>query len=80
MFFIRNSKKYKLFLIFLEIFYISRKTLGVVKQGVPSKEIGGNLNSRVLDVTYLLDHLADEGCITRERDTANMKNCSFKCN
>jgi DNA-binding MarR family transcriptional regulator len=42
-------------------------------QGLPSKEIGQRLYTRVPDVTRLLDRLADKGWITRERDTINRR-------
>lgn len=42
-------------------------------EGLPSKEIGQGLYTRVPDVTRLLDRLADKGWITRERDTINRR-------
>jgi len=42
-------------------------------EGLPSKEIGQRLYTRVPDVTRLLDRLADKGWITRERDTVNRR-------
>jgi DNA-binding MarR family transcriptional regulator len=42
-------------------------------QGLPSKEIGQRLYTRVPDVTRLLDRLADKGWLTRERDTVNRR-------
>jgi DNA-binding MarR family transcriptional regulator len=42
-------------------------------KGLPSKEVGQKLYTRVPDVTRLLDRLADKGWITRERDTINRR-------
>jgi DNA-binding MarR family transcriptional regulator len=42
-------------------------------EGLPSKEIGQRLYTRVPDVTRLLDRLANKGWITRERDTINRR-------
>lgn len=42
-------------------------------EGLPSKEIGKQLYTRVPDVTRLLDRLADKGWVTRERDTNNRR-------
>ncbi len=41
--------------------------------GLPSKEIGSCLTTRVPDVTRLLDRMVDKGWITRERDTINKR-------
>ncbi|MEH6456431.1 MAG: MarR family transcriptional regulator [Cocleimonas sp.] len=41
--------------------------------GLPSKEIGSRLYTRVPDVTRLLDRMVDKGWITRERDTVNKR-------
>ena len=41
--------------------------------GLSSREIGQNLNTRVPDVTRLLDRLADKGWVVRERDTNNRR-------
>ena len=41
--------------------------------GLPSKEIGSRLYTRVPDVTRLLDRMADKGWVTRERDTENKR-------
>ena len=41
--------------------------------GLPSKEIGSRLTTRVPDVTRLLDRMVDKGWITRERDTVNKR-------
>ena len=42
-------------------------------KGLPNKEIGQRLYTRVPDVTRLLDRLADKGWITRERDPNNRR-------
>lgn len=42
-------------------------------QGLPSKEIGQRLYTRVPDVTRLLDRLAEKGWVTRERDSNNKR-------
>ncbi|MEE9309593.1 MAG: MarR family transcriptional regulator [Cocleimonas sp.] len=42
-------------------------------KGLPSKEIGQRLYTRVPDVTRLLDRLADKGWLIRERDTINRR-------
>ncbi len=42
-------------------------------QGLPSKEIGQRLFTRVPDVTRLLDRLAEKGWVTRERDPNNKR-------
>ena len=41
--------------------------------GMPSKEIGSRLTTRVPDVTRLLDRMVDKGWITRERDSINKR-------
>ncbi len=41
--------------------------------GLPSKEIGSRLYTRVPDVTRLLDRMVDKGWITRERDLVNKR-------
>lgn len=41
--------------------------------GIPSKEIGSRLYTRVPDVTRLLDRMVDKGWITRERDKLNKR-------
>jgi len=41
--------------------------------GLPSKEIGQRLYTRVPDVTRLLDRLAEKGWVTRERDPNNKR-------
>ncbi len=41
--------------------------------GLPSKEIGKHLYTRVPDVTRLLDRLADKGWVVRERDCKNRR-------
>ncbi len=41
--------------------------------GIPSKEIGSRLYTRVPDVTRLLDRMVDKGWITRERDKINKR-------
>ncbi|MGK0269720.1 MAG: DNA-binding MarR family transcriptional regulator [Cocleimonas sp.] len=41
--------------------------------GLPSKEIGSGLTTRVPDVTRLLDRMVDKGWITRERDLVNKR-------
>ena len=41
--------------------------------GLPSKEIGSRLTTRVPDVTRLLDRMVDKCWITRERDTVNKR-------
>jgi len=38
-----------------------------------SREIGQGLNTRVPDVTRLLDRLADKGWVIRERDLENRR-------
>ena len=42
-------------------------------KGLPSKEIGSRLYTRVPDVTRLLDRMVDKGWITRERDATNKR-------
>ena len=42
-------------------------------KGLPSKEIGSRLYTRVPDVTRLLDRMVDKGWITRERDANNKR-------
>jgi len=42
-------------------------------EGLPSKEIGQRLYTRVPDVTRLLDRMADKGWLTRERDPDNKR-------
>lgn len=42
-------------------------------QGLPSKEIGKRLYTRVPDVTRLLDRMADKGWVVRERDAMNKR-------
>ena len=42
-------------------------------KGLPSKEIGQRLYTRVPDVTRLLDRMADKGWLTRERDPDNKR-------
>jgi len=42
-------------------------------KGLPSKEIGSCLYTRVPDVTRLLDRMVDKGWITRERDATNKR-------
>ncbi len=42
-------------------------------EGLPSKELGQRLYTRVPDVTRLLDRLSDKGWITRERDKKNRR-------
>ena len=41
--------------------------------GLPSKEIGLRLTTRVPDVTRLLDRMVDKGWISRERDPVNKR-------
>jgi len=41
--------------------------------GLPSKEIGARLYTRVPDVTRLLERMVDKGWITRERDSVNKR-------
>ena len=41
--------------------------------GLPSKEVGSRLYTRVPDVTRLLDRMVDKGWITRERDLINKR-------
>jgi len=41
--------------------------------GLSSREIGQGLNTRVPDVTRLLDRLADKGWVIRERDLENRR-------
>ena len=41
--------------------------------GLPSREIGQRLYTRVPDVTRLLDRLADKGWVTRKRDEINRR-------
>lgn len=41
--------------------------------GLPSKEIGQRLYTRVPDVTRLLERMVDKGWITRERDQTNKR-------
>ena len=41
--------------------------------GIPSKEVGSRLYTRVPDVTRLLDRMVDKGWITRERDSLNKR-------
>lgn len=41
--------------------------------GLPSKEIGSGLTTRVPDLTRLLDRMVDKGWITRERDLVNKR-------
>ena len=53
----------------LRVIYIK----DINSQGLPSKEIGQSLYTRVPDVTRLLDRLADKGWIIRERDTINRR-------
>ena len=52
----------------LQVIYDSTKDVGL-----PSKEIGQNLYTRVPDVTRLLDRLADKGWVLRERDPDNRR-------
>jgi len=42
-------------------------------EGLPSKEIGQSLYTRVPDVTRLLDRMVDKGWVTRERDLVNRR-------
>ncbi len=42
-------------------------------EGLPSKEIGQRLYTRVPDVTRLLERMVDKGWITRERDKYNKR-------
>lgn len=42
-------------------------------EGLPSREIGKRLYTRVPDVTRLLDRLADKGWVTRKRDDKNRR-------
>ena len=42
-------------------------------EGLPSREIGKRLYTRVPDVTRLLDRLADKGWVTRKRDAKNRR-------
>jgi len=42
-------------------------------KGLPSKEIGQRLYTRVPDVTRLLERMVDKGWITRERDLVNKR-------
>ncbi len=42
-------------------------------EGLPSKEIGQRLYTRVPDVTRLLERMLDKGWITRERDLVNKR-------
>ena len=42
-------------------------------EGLPSKEIGKRLYTRVPDVTRLLERMVDKGWITRERDVVNKR-------
>lgn len=42
-------------------------------EGLPSKEIGKRLYTRVPDVTRLLERMVDKGWITRERDSVNKR-------
>ena len=41
--------------------------------GLSSKEIDAHLYTRISDVTRLLDRMADNGWVTRERDTLNKR-------
>ena len=41
--------------------------------GIPSKEVGSRLYTRVPDVTRLLERMVDKGWITRERDSVNKR-------
>lgn len=41
--------------------------------GLPSKEIGSRLYTRVPDVTRLLERMVDKGWINRERDPVNKR-------
>ncbi len=42
-------------------------------EGLPSKEIGQRLYTRVPDVTRLLERMVDKGWITRQRDLVNKR-------
>lgn len=42
-------------------------------EGLPSKEIGQRLYTRVPDVTRLLERMVDKGWITRDRDLVNKR-------
>lgn len=42
-------------------------------EGLPSKDIGRKLYTRVPDVTRLLDRMTDKGWVTRERDPENRR-------
>jgi DNA-binding MarR family transcriptional regulator len=42
-------------------------------KGLPSKEIGSRLYTRVPDVTRLLERMVEKGWITRERDLTNKR-------
>jgi len=53
----------------LRVLYVEDKE----KIGLPSKEIGSRLYTRVPDVTRLLDRMVDKGWITRERDAVNKR-------
>ncbi len=53
----------------LRVIYVEDKQ----DTGIPSKEIGSRLYTRVPDVTRLLDRMVDKGWITRERDKINKR-------
>ena len=53
----------------LNVLYVEDKE----NLGLPSKEIGSRLTTRVPDVTRLLDRMADKDWITRERDAVNKR-------
>lgn len=53
----------------LRVIYVEDKE----DTGIPSKEIGSRLYTRVPDVTRLLDRMVDKGWITRERDKINKR-------
>ncbi|MEE9327887.1 MAG: MarR family transcriptional regulator [Cocleimonas sp.] len=42
-------------------------------EGLPSKEIGKRLFTRVPDVTRLLDRMVEKGWVSRERDAVNRR-------
>lgn len=53
----------------LRVIYVEDKE----DTGIPSKEIGSRLYTRVPDVTRLLDRMVDKSWITRERDLVNKR-------
>jgi DNA-binding MarR family transcriptional regulator len=53
----------------LRVLYVKDST----DEGLPSKEIGKRLYTRVPDVTRLLDRMVEKGWVSRERDSVNRR-------